>query len=317
MKSHDLISLHDLSRDEILEILDLAARIKMDPAAHRATLDRKTLAMLFEKPSLRTRVSFEAGMTQLGGHAINLDAFGIGLGKRESVHDVARTLSGMVEGIMARTFAHQTILDLARHATVPVINGLSDDLHPCQALADFLTVREILGRTEGVRMAYVGDGNNVAHSLAFAAAKLGAHLMIATPPGYEPDAELIGRARNDATATGARVEVGHDPRAAVAGADVIYTDTWASMGKESEADARRAVFRPFQVDSRLMALAGKEALFMHCLPAHRGEEVTDEVIDSGRSVVFQQAENRLHAQKAVLVLLMGAPGRAAGPPRVG
>ncbi len=314
MKSHDLISIHDLSREEVLEILDLAARIRKDPAAYRAALARKTLAMLFEKPSLRTRVSFEAGMTQLGGHAINLDPSGIALGKRESVHDVARTLSGMVEGIMARTFAHQTVLDLALHSTVPVINGLTDDLHPCQALADFLTVREVLGRTEGVKIAYVGDGNNVAHSLAFAAAKLGAHLAIATPAGYEPGGEWIGLARKDAEATGARIEVGHDPRSAVAGAEVVYTDTWASMGKESEAEARRAVFRPFQVDSRLMALAGPEALFMHCLPAHRGEEVTDEVIDSVKSVVFRQAENRLHAQKAVLVLLMGAAGGLPGTP---
>jgi len=304
----DLISIHDLARAQVSWILDLAVRIKTSPATYRNALQGKTLAMIFEKPSLRTRVSFEAGMTQLGGHAINLAPADISMGARESIPDVARTLSGMVDGIMARTFSHQAIVDLARHATVPVINGLSDHLHPCQALADFLTIREALGRTQGVKVAYVGDGNNVTHSLMYAAAKLGAHLRAATPPGYEPDADVVRQAREDAAVTGARLEAGHDVEAAVAGADVVYTDTWASMGQEAEHDARVVAFRPYQVNASVMARAGPGAIFMHCLPAHRGEEVTDEVIDSKASVVFQQAANRLHAQKAILALLLGERG---------
>jgi ornithine carbamoyltransferase len=305
MQSTDLISIHDLAREEVLEILDLAAKAKRDPGAYRTALSDRTLAMIFEKPSLRTRVSFEAGMTQLGGHAIYLGPTDIALGTRESVADIARTLSGMAEGIMARTFSHQAIIDLARHATVPVINGLSDQLHPCQALADFLTVREVFGRSEGIRLAYVGDGNNVAHSLLYAGAKLGAHVSVATPARYAPDPGVVERARKDAAATGAQITIGHDVAQAVTSADVVYTDTWASMGQEAEHDERAEAFRPFQVDAALMARAGKGAVFMHCLPAHRGEEVTDEVIESQASVVFQQAANRLHAQKAVLILLMG------------
>jgi len=304
VKSTDLISIHDLPREEIAEILDLAARIKRDPAAFSAALPNRTLAMIFEKPSLRTRVSFEAGMTQLGGHAIYLGPADISMGKRESVADIARTLSGMADGIMARTFSHEAIVDLARFADIPVINGLSDHSHPCQALADFLTVREALGRTEGITLAYVGDGNNVTHSLMYAAAKLGASVRVATPPGYAPDPEVVRRARADAAATGAGLTIGHDVDEAVEGADVVYTDTWASMGQEAEHDARVLVFRPFQVNDRVMARAAKGAIFMHCLPAHRGEEVTEDVIESSASVVFRQAANRLHAQKAVLVLLM-------------
>ena len=305
MKSTDLISIHDLQRDEVLEILDLADRIKHDPRVHREALSQKTLAMIFEKPSLRTRVSFEAGMTQLGGHAICLGPPDISMGKRESVADIARTLSGMADGIMARTFSHQAIIDLARHASIPVINGLSDHLHPCQALADFLTIREVFGRCEGIKVAYVGDGNNVAHSLMYAGGKLGARVSIATPPDYAPDPTVVANARRDAGATGAIIETGHEVLAAVADADVVYTDTWASMGQEAEHEERVAVFRPYQVNAAVMARARKGAIFMHCLPAHRGEEVTDEVIESEASVVFRQAANRLHAQKAVLVLLMG------------
>ena len=310
MKSTDLVSIHDLSREEIAEILDLAARIKQGPGAFRDLLSHRTLAMIFEKPSLRTRVSFEAGMTQLGGHAICLGPADISMGRRESVADVARTLSGMADGIMARTFSHQAIVDLARHASVPVINGLSDHSHPCQALADFLTIREVLGRCEGIRLAYVGDGNNVTHSLMYAGAKLGASVSVATPPGYAPDPGVVQRAREVAAQSGATLSVGHDVDEAVAGADVIYTDAWASMGQEAEHDERVVVFRPYRVDSTIMARAGKGAIFMHCLPAHREEEVTDDVIESRASVVFQQAANRLHAQKAVLVLLLG--GAAAG-----
>ena len=312
MKSTDLISIHDLAREEVLEILDLASKVKRAPAPYGEALRQKTLAMIFEKPSLRTRVSFEAGMTQLGGHAIALGPSDVSMGKRESVADIARTLSGMADGIMARTFSHQAIVDLARHATIPVINGLSNHLHPCQALADFLTVREIFGRCEGIRLAYVGDGNNVAHSLMYAGAKLGAHVSLATPASHAPDPGVVERARKDAAATGASISVGHDVAEAVAGADVVYTDTWASMGQEAEHDERVKVFRPFQIDAAVMAKASQSAVFMHCLPAHRGEEVTDDVIESKASVVFQQAANRLHAQKAVLILLMegGHPGSA-------
>jgi len=315
MKSSDLVSIHDLTREEVLEILDLAAGIKRDPAAFREALSRRTLAMIFEKPSLRTRVSFEAGMTQLGGHAICLGPSDISMGRRESVADIARTLSGMADGIMARTFSHQAIVDLARHAAIPVINGLSDRSHPCQALADFLTIREALGRCEGIRLAYVGDGNNVTHSLMYAAARLGASVSVATPPGYVPDPDVVRQAREVAARFGATLAVGHDVDEAVAGADVIYTDTWASMGQEAEHDERVVVFRPYQVDASVMARAGKGALFMHCLPAHRGEEVTDEVFESRASVVFQQAANRLHAQKAVLVLLLGEAGGAGSGDR--
>ena len=305
MKSRDLISIHDLAAGEVREILDLARRMKAEPKRHAAALEAKTLAMIFEKPSLRTRVSFETGMTQLGGHAIAIQGAEVGLGKRESIPDVARTLAGMVDGIMARTFSHQILIDLAEHADVPVINGLSDHLHPCQALADFLTIEERLGRSRGVTLAWVGDGNNVCHSLMYAAAKLGAHLCAATPKGYEPDAGVVTRAQEDGRATGSRIEVGRDPEAAVRGADVVITDTWASMGQEAEHDARVAVFRPYQVNAALLAKAAKGAIFLHCLPAHRGEEVTDEVIDSPASAVFQEAANRLHAQKAVLALLLG------------
>jgi ornithine carbamoyltransferase len=305
VKSRHLISLHDLARDEVQEILTLAARVKKDPLPFASALARKTLAMVFEKPSLRTRVSFETGMTQLGGHAIAIQGGEISLGKREAVADVARTLSGMVDGLMARTFSHQLLIDLARSGSIPVINGLSDHLHPCQALADYLTIQERFGRTAGIKVAYIGDGNNVAHSLMYGGAKLGAHVHVATPPGYEPEAAVVERAQADARATGGQIEAGHDPEAAVRGADVVYTDTWASMGQEAEHDARVAVFAPFQVNRALMSRAAPQAIFMHCLPAHRNEEVTDEVIDSPASVVFPQAANRLHAQKAVLILLLG------------
>jgi ornithine carbamoyltransferase len=249
MNCSDLISIHDLQRDEILEIFDLAERIKSDPGAYRAALAGRTLAMIFEKPSLRTRVSFETGMTQLGGHAIHLGGSEGPLGKRESIPDVARTLAGMVDAIMARTFSHQAIVDLARHATIPVINGLSDHLHPCQALADFLTIREHRGRLDGLRLAYIGDGNNVTHSLLYAGAKLGAHIAVATPDGYGPDTGVVREALDDARSSGGRIEVGRDPAAAVTGADVVYTDAWASMGQESEHDRRVTLFQSFQVNA--------------------------------------------------------------------
>ncbi len=303
MNARDLVTDRDLSRDDLEEILDLAVRIKADPDRWRAALAHRTLALIFEKPSLRTRVSFEAGMTQLGGHAIDLWQ-SVAMGNRESVADVARTLSGMVDGIMARTFSQEAIAELAHHATVPVINGLSDHLHPCQALADYLTVRERHGRIAGIRLAYVGDGNNVAHSLMLTGARLGVHVRVATPPDYAPDPGVVAQAREDARAHGGSIETGADIAAAVAGADVLYTDTWASMGQEAEHAGRVKVFRPYQVSRDLMSRAAAGAIFLHCLPAHRGEEVTEEVIESPASAVFQQAANRLHAQKALLVLLL-------------
>ena len=305
-KRGDLIAIGDLPGEEILAILDAAGRIKREPERFAGVLAGKTLAMIFEKPSLRTRVSFEAGMTQLGGHAINLGPAAISMGKRESIPDVARALSQMVDAIMARTFSHQTIVDLARHASVPVINGLSDHLHPCQALADFMTIREALGRVEGIRLAYIGDGNNVTHSLMYAAARLGAHVHVAAPEGYDPDPGVVREATEEAKRSGGSIATGRDIHAAVRGAQVVYTDTWASMGQESEHDSRVRAFRDYQVNASLMKEADDGAIFMHCLPAHRGEEVTDEVIESPASVVFQQAGNRLHVQKAVLVRLLGA-----------
>ena len=304
MQTEDLISLHDLRVEEVEEILDLAASLKANPGHYSDTLSGKTLVMIFEKPSLRTRVTFEAGMTQLGGHAIYLGPADAQVGKRESVPDVARNLERWVDGIMARTFSHQTVVELARYAGIPVINGLSDYSHPCQALADYMTLREVKGDLRGKTLAYVGDGNNVAHSLLFGGAKLGVNVRVASPPGYEPDAEVVRLAKADAAKTGGSVEVMVDPKAAVKGADAVYTDVWTSMGQEAEAQARKDVFQTYQVNVGLMSAAGEDAIFMHCLPAHRGEEVTDTVADSPASMIFQQAENRLHAQKAVMVLLM-------------
>jgi ornithine carbamoyltransferase len=304
-RMQDLVSLGDLTPDQILEILDLAATMKANPDHYASALAGRTLVMIFEKPSLRTRVTFEAGMTQLGGSAIYLGPADAQIGRRESVPDVARNLERWVDGIMARTFSHKTVQDLAAYASIPVINGLSDFSHPCQGLADYMTLREVKGTLAGTALAYVGDGNNVSHSLLLGGAKLGVHVRVATPPGYEPAAEVVQAARSSAGATGGSVRILTDPFEAVRGADAVYTDVWASMGQEDEAERRRAVFRPYQVNARLMAAAGEEAVFLHCLPAHRGEEVTDEVADSPASVIFQEAENRLHVQKAVLALLMG------------
>jgi ornithine carbamoyltransferase len=305
LNSKDLISLYDLTPEEMEEILDLAGTLKGNPGHYASALQGQTLAMIFEKPSLRTRVTFEAGMTQLGGHAIYLAPSDAQIGQRESVPDVARNLERWVDGIMARTFAHQTVVDLARYASIPVINGLSDYSHPVQGLADYMTLKEVKGDLAGRTLAYVGDGNNVANSLLFGGAKLGVNVRVATPSGYAPDPEVVRKAKEDAEKRGARIEILTDPREAVQGADAVYTDVWASMGQESEAAERREIFRHYQVNTGLMTLAGEEAVFMHCLPAHRGEEVTDMVCDSPASVIFQQAENRLHAQKAVMVLLMG------------
>jgi ornithine carbamoyltransferase len=305
MKGKDLVTLADLSPAEIERVLAVAAAVKANRDEYRAALSGRTLAMVFEKPSLRTRVTFEAGMFELGGHALYLAPSDIRLGERESVADVARNLERMVSAIMVRTFAHSTVEELAEHASVPVINGLSDRVHPCQALADYQTLAEACGEVRGRALAYVGDGNNVAHSLLHGGARLGADVRIATPPGFAPDPTEVERAAAAAAETGGRVRITEDAAEAVEGADAVYADVWASMGQEDEAAARREVFRPYQIDAKLFGRAKPDAIFLHCLPAHRGEEVTAEVIDSERSWVFQQAENRLHAQKALLLLLLG------------
>jgi ornithine carbamoyltransferase len=260
--------------------------------------------MIFEKPSLRTRVSFDVGIQQLGGFSIYLSPAEINLGKRESGYDVAKNLERMVQGIMIRTFAHEIVEQIAQFASIPVINGLTDYSHPCQAMADYLTIWEAKRNLEGLKLTFVGDGNNVAHSLMFAGAQLGVHVCVATPPGYEPKADAVKWARQRALETGGSCTVTNDPVEAVAGADVVYTDVWASMGLEAEAAKRSKIFRPFQVNTHLFRKAKRDAIFLHCLPAHRGSEVTSEVIDSPRSLVFQQAENRLHAQKAIMLELM-------------
>jgi len=300
----DLISIRDLSPEEMEYIIFLGRQIKARPFAYREALQGKTLAMIFEKPSLRTRVSFDVGIRQLGGSSIYLSPAEINLGRRESVHDVAKNLERMVQAIVIRTFAHEIVEQMAAYCEIPVINGLTDFSHPCQAMADYLTIFEVKGRVKGRKIAFVGDGNNVAHSLLFGAAQLGANIWISTPPQYGPRAEAVSWALDRASLTNGTVNITHDPRAAVRGADIVYTDVWTSMGQESEAEERRDAFRPYQVNRELFALAKRDALFMHCLPAHRGEEVTADIIDSGQSVVFQQAENRLHVQKAIMIELM-------------
>jgi ornithine carbamoyltransferase len=301
-----LLSLRDYSQAEIEEILDLAVQVKADPRAYGDALKGRSLAMIFQKPSTRTRVSFEVGMSQLGGVALYLGANDIQLHRGESAADTAKVLSRYVDGIMARVFSHQDLLDLAKNATVPVINGLSDLLHPCQTLADYFTLRERRGTLRGLKIAYVGDGNNVCNELMVGAAKLGLSMAVATPPGYEPNQLIVKSATREAQKSGAPTPiVTRDPRAAASGADVIYTDVWTSMGQEAEAETRAAAFEGFTVDADLMSVAKPDAVFMHCLPAHRGQEVTAEVIDGPRSVVFDQAENRLHVQKAILMLLLG------------
>jgi ornithine carbamoyltransferase len=296
----------DVDRGELLDLLDDAARLKADwQAGVRPTpLLGKTIAMLFEKPSLRTRLSFEIGMLQLGGAARFMGPTEVGLGKRESVADVARTLGLFVDGVVVRTFGHDVAEDLARHCPVPVISGLSDDEHPCQILADLLTLRETFGRLEGLTLAYVGDSNNVAHSLLIAAPMVGLKLCIASPEGFEPRAETLARAIESAGGD-AWVEVCRDPKTAVRNADAVYADSWYSMGQEREADTRRKIFRPYQVNRELLSHAKPGVYAMHCMPAHRGDEITDDVLDGPESLALRQAENRLHAQKALLVWLLG------------
>jgi ornithine carbamoyltransferase len=302
------VDLTDWSSVEIRQLLDLARQLKLEwqSGGNKPLLQGKVLAMIFQKPSLRTRVSFEVGMQHLSGSALMLGPDEIGFGKRESVADIARTLSRYVHIIMARVFSHDHVVGLARHATVPVINGLSDAQHPCQALADLLTIYEHFGRLEGLKVAFVGDGNNVAASLAQACAHVGANFAIGTPPGYEIPEEIMDRVGDLAAQNGATVEGFNNPRSAIEGADVIYTDTWVSMGQEADTQRRVQVMRPFQVNADLLKAASSNAIVMHCLPAHRGQEITDEVADGPQSVIFDQAENRMHAQKAVLVTLLSS-----------
>jgi ornithine carbamoyltransferase len=304
MGRHNFLSIRDFSAEEIRYLLDLAREMKAHPAAHTGVLRGKTLAMIFEKPSLRTRVSFDVGIQQLGGFSLYLSNAEINLGKRESVYDVAKNLERMVQAIMIRTYAHDIVERMAEYANIPIINGLTDYSHPCQAMADYLTMLEVKGDVAGLKVAFIGDGNNVCHSLMFAGAQLGAQVWVATPPGYEPKPEAVEWALQRGTQTGGTCTLTHDAVEAATDADVIYTDVWASMGQEAEKEERRIVFVPYQVNSDLFRHAKYDAVFMHCLPAHRGDEVTDEVIDSAHSVVYQQAENRLHAQKAILLELM-------------
>ncbi|NLF10563.1 MAG: ornithine carbamoyltransferase [Anaerolineaceae bacterium] len=305
------LSVADYSSEDIWKLLRLARDLKAEWQAggNEPLLKGKVLGMIFQKPSLRTRVSFEVGMQHLGGTALYLSPNEIQLGKRESVADVARVLSRYVQGIMARVFSHRDVEQLAAHGSVPVINGLSDYSHPCQAMGDILTAWEKLGDLRGRKLVFVGDGNNVANSLLFVCARVGMDVAVASPAGYEPHPGVVTLARRMAAETGSQIEIGNDPAALVRDADVIYTDVWASMGQEAEAELRKARFAGFQINESLVSLARPEALIMHCLPAHRGEEITDGVADGPNSVLFDEAENRLHAQKAILVALM-APQRA-------
>jgi ornithine carbamoyltransferase len=304
--ARDLISVADFSPAEVHCVVDLALAMKARPADFRGVLAGKQLVLFFEKPSLRTRLTFEAGMNSLGGSSFFVDQTACRLGVREPLRDVAKNLERWVHGIVLRTFSHETVTTMAEHASIPVINALSDHEHPCQALADIMCLRERFGNLSNIKLAYVGDGNNVAHSLLLAVARTGASIAVATPEGYEPDATVVNLSCAIAAETGASIEITKDAAAAVTNASAVYTDVWASMGQEDEADDRRAIFAAYQVNARLFSLAAKDAVFMHCLPAHRGDEVTASVIDAPNSIVFDQAENRLHVQKAVLAYLMGS-----------
>ena len=301
----NFISIHDLTLYQFSKILDISREIKDNPHRFRNKLKGKILAMIFQKPSLRTRMTFEVGMLQLGGEAVYLSPSDIQIGTRETVYDMGKNLERWVDAIMIRTFAHQNVIDLAQACHIPVINALTDLLHPCQAMADFFTLKEKRGDLANFKLAYVGDGNNVCHSLLSAAAKAGSKMSVATPPGYEPDPEIRKQAEEDGKETGANFSFTNDPSEAVENADAVYTDAWASMGQEQEKEKRGEIFAPFQVNKSLMAKAKEGVFFMHCLPAHRGEEVTDDVIDSSQSIVYDQAENRLHVQKVIMLSLLG------------
>ncbi len=301
------LAIADLTPTEFNQILTTAKKLKAEwrKGGNKPILRNKTLGMVFQKPSLRTRVSFDVAMLHLGGQALYLSPNEIGLGQRESIADVSRVLSRYVDGIMARVFAHAHVVELAQYSSVPVINGLSDQEHPCQAMTDVFTIVEHLGKLKGLKVAFMGDGNNVARSLMFACALGGATFVCASPKGYSPDGVSVAKARKFAKELGGNVELTDDPKVAAHDADVIYTDVWASMGQEGEAAERARVFPPFQINTALVALAKPKAIVMHCLPAHRGAEITDEVMDGSHSVVFDQAENRMHAQKAIVAILMG------------
>lgn len=308
LRGKDIIGIAELSADEIELIFSLTSMLKEtgrnSSTAHRPILEGRTLAMIFEKPSLRTRVTFEVGMTQLGGHAIYLAPSDIRLGQRESVGDVGSNLSRWCDIIMARVFAHATVTGLAESASIPVINGLSDLEHPCQALADFQTIREKKVDLKGLKLAFVGDGNNVANSLMLLAAKVGADFTIACPEGFDPITDVVEMANDAARETGSKIEIVRDPAEAADGADALYTDVWASMGQEDEREIRKNIFASYQINQALLDMAKPDAIVLHCLPAHRGEEITDEVIDGPQSVVLDEAENRLHVQKAILALVV-------------
>jgi ornithine carbamoyltransferase len=306
LKGRDFLRVNDWEGDELVAVLDLADRLKArqrERVEHRH-LEGRTLGMIFQKPSTRTRVSFEVGMTQLGGTALYLAAGDLQLGRGETIKDTGHVLSRYLDGIMIRTFAQTDVDELAEHAEIPVINGLTDEFHPCQALADVMTIRERFGSFEGVRVAYLGDGNNVCHSLMVACAKLGLEFTAATPSGYEPDGDVVGWAQAAAAESGGSLDVGHDPRAAAEGADVLYTDVWTSMGQEEERERRLRDLADYRIDDRVLALASERAVVLHCLPAHYGEEISEDILYGPRSAVWDQAENRLHAQKALLALVI-------------
>ncbi len=301
---NDLLTGIEWTSAQIRELFQLAREVKAQPDRYRTALAGRSLALIFEKPSLRTRVTFEVGISSLGGSSVFLDHTTTHLGERELVPDVAKCLERWVSGIVARVFAQETLDELAANARVPVVNALSDRFHPCQALADFFTLEERFGNLRGLKFAYIGDGNNMCHSLMLAGARVGAHIKVATPEGYEPDAAIVAEAKRAARETRGKIEILRSPQEAVAGAQAVYTDVWASMGQEEEAAAREAAFAGYQVDRDLFSLAARDAVFLHCLPAHRGLEVSGAVIDSPRSIVFDEAENRLHVQKAILLTLM-------------
>jgi ornithine carbamoyltransferase len=304
MIKRDFLSIEDWSAGELHSLLELSKKVKEYPANYGRALQGRSIALIFEKQSLRTHVTFDVGVHQLGAHPVYLTQGDISLGKRESVYDTAKNLERWVDGVVVRTYAHLTCVDLAKNMRVPVINALTDHEHPCQATGDFLTLSEKLGNLKGKKLVFVGDGNNVCHSLMLMAAKLGVDFIASTPRGYEPSPQVFKAAAQDAQLNGSIVDLNHNPKEALRHADAVYTDVWTSMGQEAEQEQRREVFREFQVNAKLMSHAKHGALFMHCLPAHRGEEVTDEVIDASQSVVFDQAENRLHSAKAIIVTLM-------------
>ena len=301
----DLLSIGDLDLADINSIFKLTEELKKNKKKFAKTLCGRSLALIFQKPSNRTRVSFEVGMYQLGGNSLYLSPQEINLGVRETIGDVARTISRYVDGVVLRTFEHKNCLDMAEAATIPVINGLSDYSHPCQALADLFTIKEKLKGLKNITLAYVGDGNNVCNSLLFAAAKTGMNISVATPKGYAPTEEVVKKSQTTAKDTGSRIVISEDPFRAVKDAQVVYTDVWASMGQEEEINKRKIIFKDFQINAKLLANAPQKILVMHCLPAHRGEEITDEVMESKNSIVFDQAENRMHVQKAILIKLLG------------